>query len=432
MAILTAAGALALVSGPMIGNRMRDVPVRNTGLPSPAAGAGRRSEPVPASPQSGAAINPDASQFAADNASDKSSAVAMPEPGWRSVIDALSDPTLVLDNEDIVAHYNPSCADFFAQIRLGAPISHVTRSPDLLSGIRDARSGRDRTIVELQDRVPIDRRLSAIITRLPVSDVEPPPDLLIVFRDITDQERVAQLRADFIAYASHELRTPLSSLRGFVETLQGPARNDEAARERFLTMMASQATRMTRLIDDLLSLSRAEMRVHVAPRGTIDLIEVLEHVIETLEASAEASEISLEFRPLQPPVKVRGERDELVQVFVNLVQNAIKYGRPGGRVEVRMRRGSALEKWRGRVQVDVIDDGPGIAEEHLPRLTERFYRVNVARSRETGGTGLGLAIVKHIVARHRGELRISSNVGEGSTFTVELQEVRENIDPKFM
>ncbi|MGE0628546.1 MAG: ATP-binding protein [Hyphomicrobiaceae bacterium] len=356
----------------------------------------------------------------------------MPEPGWRSVIDALSDPTLVLDNEDIVAHYNPSCADFFAQIRLGAPISHVTRSPDLLSGIRDARSGRDRTIVELQDRVPIDRRLSAIITRLPVSDVEPPPDLLIVFRDITDQERVAQLRADFIAYASHELRTPLSSLRGFVETLQGPARNDEAARERFLTMMASQATRMTRLIDDLLSLSRAEMRVHVAPRGTIDLIEVLEHVIETLEASAEASEISLEFRPLQPPVKVRGERDELVQVFVNLVQNAIKYGRPGGRVEVRMRRGSALEKWRGRVQVDVIDDGPGIAEEHLPRLTERFYRVNVARSRETGGTGLGLAIVKHIVARHRGELRISSNVGEGSTFTVELQEVRENIDPKFM
>ena len=351
---------------------------------------------------------------------------AAQEPDWRCIVDALADVALVLDHEDIVVHFNPSAVDLYPQLRAGVPLSQVSRSPDLHDGVERARDGEERVVVELLDRVPVERRLSAIVSRLSTGAEEDGiPQLLLVFRDITDQEKSAQMRADFIANPTHELRTPLSSLKGFVETLQGPAREDEAARERFLAMMATQATRMTRLIDDLLLLSRSEMSVHLQPRGIVDLCDVIEDVVETLQPMADSNEIALHFH--KPPelaaVYVRGERDELMQAFLNLVQNAIKYGGPRGRVEVRISQGSTLDKWRGRIRVSVIDDGPGIAAEHLPRLTERFYRVNVARSREKGGTGLGLAIVKYIVTRHRGELRITSEVGRGSEFTVELDAV---------
>jgi two-component system phosphate regulon sensor histidine kinase PhoR len=246
---------------------------------------------------------------------------------------------------------------------------------------------------------------------------------LIVFRDISDQEKLARMRADFIANASHELRTPLASLRGFVETLQGPARDDPESRDRFLAIMATQASRMTQLIEDLLTLSRVEMRVHVPPRGIVELNELVGFVVQMLEPLAQANNTSLAVSPLGGPAEVRGDRDELVQVFQNLVQNAIKYGRPGGHVEVRIAREPPKLGHASRIAVAVIDDGPGIAEAHLPRLTERFYRVNVTQSREKGGTGLGLAIVKNIVNRHRGELKIASKLGEGSTLTVVLDEL---------
>jgi two-component system phosphate regulon sensor histidine kinase PhoR len=190
--------------------------------------------------------------------------------------------------------------------------------------------------------------------------------------------------------------------------------------------MATQATRMTRLIDDLLMLSRVEMRVHVPPRGVVDLNEVIGFVAHTLEPLAQTSDHSLKLVPWPGPALVRGEREELVQVFQNLVHNAIKYGRKGGSVEVRIRRGAAAGENGQQLAVSVSDDGPGIAIEHLPRLTERFYRVSAAASREKGGTGLGLAIVKYIVNRHRGALKISSTVGVGSTFTVLLDELPQD------
>jgi two-component system phosphate regulon sensor histidine kinase PhoR len=221
-----------------------------------------------------------------------------------------------------------------------------------------------------------------------------------------------------VANASHELRTPLASLRGFVETLQGPAREDAAARERFLGIMAAQAERMTRLIDDLLSLSRVELRAHLPPRGIVELNEAAAYVAQTLEPLAKGAGTRLALQPLDGPARIQGDRDEIVQVLQNLVHNAIKYGRENGTVTIDIAREN------GRVAVAVADDGPGIAAQHLPRLTERFYRVNVASSREKGGTGLGLAIVKHVLARHRGDLRIASRVGEGSTFTVVFPELR--------
>jgi len=244
--------------------------------------------------------------------------------------------------------------------------------------------------------------------------------VVIMLRDLTQARRVEQMRVDFIANASHELRTPLASLLGFVETLQGPARNDAVAREKFLAIMRAQATRMSRLIDDLLSLSRIELNAHVRPDKPVDLVPIVGHIADTLAPLALERGVTVTIEKQAETLNVLGERDELIRVFENLVENAIKYGASGGLVEITLaahaRPGGRAEE----VVVTIRDHGPGIPAEHVPRLTERFYRVDVAQSRDKGGTGLGLAIVKHIVARHRGRLTIESEVGEGSAFSVRL------------
>jgi two-component system phosphate regulon sensor histidine kinase PhoR len=224
------------------------------------------------------------------------------------------------------------------------------------------------------------------------------------------------MRVDFIANASHELRSPLAALAGFIETLLGPARDDPQARARFLDIMRAQAERMSRLVDDLLSLSRIELNAHIRPSARVDLDAVVAGVADSLTPLASAAGVKVEVARPDGPVSVAGDRDELAQVFQNLIENAIKYGADGSRVDVTL--GPAQRS--GEVAVSVRDYGPGIAAEHLPRLTERFYRVDVASSREKGGTGLGLAIVKHILNRHRGSLQIESKPGDGATFTVRL------------
>jgi two-component system phosphate regulon sensor histidine kinase PhoR len=228
-----------------------------------------------------------------------------------------------------------------------------------------------------------------------------------------------EMRTDFVANASHELRTPLASVRGFIETLQGPARNDEAARQRFLPLMAEQAERMTRLIDALLLLSRVEEKANLRPTGRVDVGEVIADAIRTMAPAAKARGMTISAAPGAEALIVRGERDELFQVFQNIIENAVKYGRDGGSIRILTTRDAGNRVGR-QVAIAIVDDGPGIAPDHLPRLTERFYRVNAEHSRRVGGTGLGLAIVKHIVNRHGGELAIESAVGNGTTARVVL------------
>jgi two-component system phosphate regulon sensor histidine kinase PhoR len=231
------------------------------------------------------------------------------------------------------------------------------------------------------------------------------------------------MRTDFIANASHELRTPLASVRGFIETLQGPARNDEKARERFLAIMADQAERMTRLIDDLLLLSRVEEKANLKPTGRVDLNDLMEDVTRSISVFAEERHITIDVdAPDDAQIVAMGDRDELFQVFHNLVENAVKYGHDGGEVKVSISKIIAPrgDKFPARAFVSISDNGPGIAPEHLPRLTERFYRVSTEHSRRIGGTGLGLAIVKHVLSRHEGELTVQSVVGKGTTFKVVL------------
>ncbi len=223
------------------------------------------------------------------------------------------------------------------------------------------------------------------------------------------------MRADFVANASHELKTPIAGLAGFIETLRGPARDDAGARERFLGIMAEQADRMRRLVDDLLMLSRIEQHEHARPDAAIDLASVLKGVLDLLQLKASSRKVALELSLAAELPHAIGDYDELTIVFQNLVDNALKYAKPATTVRVLARPAG-----EGRVAVAVSDEGDGIPANHLPRLTERFYRVDAARSRQLGGTGLGLAIVKHVVNRHRGRLDIQSTPGKGSTFTVTL------------
>lgn len=352
-------------------------------------------------------------------AADATSHVEAENAAWQAIVDALPTAAIALDGIGTVIHHNALVAELYPEIRVGQPISHVSRNPEFMGAVERIWQSAEPISVELVERVPLERRFFAILSRIPVrADAPSLPQVLISFRDHSEQDKLAQMRADFIANASHELRTPLASLRGFVETLQGAARDDPAARDRFLSMMATQAARMTRLIDDLLSLSRAEMRVHLPPRGIVELNETCAFVMQTLAPLADSARVTVAFEKLPSPALIRGERDEIVQVLQNLLQNAIKYGHEGGNVAIALTRDVGRLGARDRLAVAITDDGPGIAPQHLPRLTERFYRASVTSSREKGGTGLGLAIVKHIVNRHRGDLKFTSKVETGSTFTV--------------
>ena len=338
------------------------------------------------------------------------------EAHTETIIRALVDPALTLNRHLDVLDANAAARDVFGGVRIGQHISLTTRNPEMASAVADALRLKQRRRFVLDIRTPLDRRLEGIATPLHVADgTETAAAVLISLRDLTEQERLSAMRADFVANASHELRTPLASLKGFIETMQGAARNDVAAQGRFLEIMSQQADRMTRLIDDLLSLSRIEMRAHIPPSAKVDLNDIANSVVAALEPQAKLAGATVTLHKFAGVAIVRGDTDELVQAVQNLVQNAIKYGRAGGHVDVQIG-----EDGPGQRTISTIDDGPGIAPEHLPRLTERFYRINVASSRDRGGTGLGLAIVKHIVTRHRGQLAITSTVGHGATFKITL------------
>ncbi|HET7715125.1 MAG TPA: ATP-binding protein [Bauldia sp.] len=336
-----------------------------------------------------------------------------PETGVKLFAEALPDPCIVLDRRGIVRYANRRAVEAFS-IRPGDPLTFRLRVPDLLAAFDRVAKGGAPERVEFAERVPTERWFSAWFARI---DEGPRMGnfVALILDDLTEQKRIDRIRVDFVANASHELRTPLASLVGFIETLQGPARDDAEARERFLKIMRDQATRMSRLIDDLLSLSRIEMKAHVRPSGEVDLVSTVKHVVDAIEPLARELRVTIAVDLPREPVMVSGDRDELIQVFENLIENACKYGQTGGKVEVIV---EPAGEGTGGPSFSVRDYGPGIAEEHIPRLTERFYRIDVDASRKHRGTGLGLAIVKHILARHHARMMVASRLGEGATFKV--------------
>ena len=337
------------------------------------------------------------------------------------LLSKIPDPIIVIDRQMAIREANDAARALFSALRVGQPLFYTLRAPDMLAGVEKVLASAEPVHVEFHQRVPMERTFDVHISAFANSSVESGQGVMLFFRDLTEARRLERMRADFVANVSHELRTPLASVVGFIETLQGPARDDAAARDRFLEIMRNQAWRMTRLIDDLLQLSRIELRAHISPTSPVDLRLIAGEIIEAQGARARERGVEVGLTAPDEPLVVAGERDELLRVVENLVENAVNYGGSGGRVDVTLRRGTVNELAR-TVERTVSDYGPGIAPEHLPRLTERFYRVDVAESRHKGGTGLGLAIVKHIVARHRGRMTIESELGHGATFRIAIPE----------
>ena len=328
--------------------------------------------------------------------------------------EAVPDPLVVFDATGAVVRANASARDAFGPLNAGMSLLLKFRAPEMQAAIERVRTGAAKIEqADLVERVPVDR-----VYRATIAATGTPGVFVLVFKDQSEARRIDRMRADFIANASHELRTPLASISGFIETLRGPARNDPAARETFLNIMQGQTARMARLIDDLLSLSRLEMKPYLPPDSRVDLHAVVGDVIASLAPLAADTGVVVERQLGDAPLVVHGDRDELFQVFENLLENACKYGQSGGKVIVSAER--VVTQGQNEAAVTVRDFGPGIPAEHIPRITERFYRVDVETSRAQKGTGLGLAIVKHILTRHRARLSIKSTVGEGSAFTVLL------------
>jgi len=475
--------------------------------------------PAPSADTGGAAGFRSGRSLPAESAAFGASPAAFLSETLRLAIERFPDPVLLLDAEGRVQLANAASQSYVRDSAANRHISAIIRTPSVLEAVRAVLNGEGGREVEYALLVPVERHIRASVIPLPVPSHASAPAgspnrdaaeseaadtegdaqnrdavnaILLVLHDLTSVKRSEQLRVDFVANASHELRTPLASLNGYIQTLRGHARNDEDVREKFLSIMEDQTERMRRLIDDLLSLSRIELNEHVAPQKSVDLSLVAHDVADALRPIAEDRDQSIilnwQGTPVAEadhlePTPVIGDRDELVQVIQNLVDNAIKYGRDGGCVHINLGHGvpgadigtapglvvqegdrdvdsySDLDSLKSHVQdgsahgagadegygspdahrraaqssysfVSVRDNGIGIPREHLPRLTERFYRVDANMSRKIGGTGLGLAIVKHIVNRHRGWMSIDSRADAGSTFTVFLPRASHDAHPK--
>ncbi len=357
----------------------------------------------------------------------------MTDARLETVIAAVPEPMLYIAGDGTIAASNAAARALLGEWIAQRSYAAVLRQPGLLDKIESAQAGGPAVEARYQLAAPSgETQFRVRITPLePVGRVLPMP-VLLHFNDITHLREAEDMRRDFVANVSHELRTPLTAVMGFIETLRGPARDDPAAQARFLGIMEEEARRMNRLVSDLLSLSKVEGQERMRPSEEVDLEAVLQGVIAALRPVAEenGNDLNLEVLPPSPDLllgpkdsahTILGDRDQLMQVFLNLTENALKYGGAGKPITLRLSWEEASGSLKGPVaRAEVIDQGEGIDSLHLPRLTERFYRIDTHRSRAMGGTGLGLAIVKHIVNRHRGRLRVASEKGVGSTFTVLL------------
>ena len=336
-----------------------------------------------------------------------------------AILNALAEPAMLLDAAGRVAVANPAAQDRLGVWVVGRSYVSVLRQPSLLQPVEEAfAEGKPGVTRFVHSTGAVETLFEVTVSPIPVPDGR--RQVLLVFRDLSEARAGESMRRDFVGNVSHELKTPLTAIMGFIETLQGPAREDPKGRDRFLALMAQETARMNRLVSDLLSLSRLEGQSRKRPTDRIDMAALVSETIGMLRPGAEADAVEIRF-DAPASAQVIGDRDQLVQIVSNLIENAIKYGAHPGIVSLSLLHIDREPVLRGPAwRLTVSDTGPGIPPEHVPRLTERFYRVDTGRSRTQGGTGLGLAIVKHIVNRHRGRLRIESVEGQGTEVTVIL------------
>jgi len=344
----------------------------------------------------------------------------MTDQNLRAVLNTLSHPVMVVDDRRRLSLLNEAAVEQFGHDLEGQDFVRVIRDPEALDCVERVLSGRRSAEAIIQSTVPVRKTLKISAVR-PAGIEDGDLHIVVTVIDISHVFEAEQMRSDFVANVSHELRSPLTALTGIIETLGDSARDDAGARQRFLDIMGREASRMNRLIGDLLSLSKVEVNAHVRPAGSVDLPKLIEQVVTTFTSRSKSSPPDIQIEMSGPLSPIPGDGDELTQVFHNLIENALKYGAEGTPVLIRLGVRDEAPGFQDKaVFISVSDHGSGIASHQIPRLTERFYRIDEGRSREQGGTGLGLAIVKHIVNRHLGRLHIKSEVGVGSTFTVHL------------
>ena len=355
------------------------------------------------------------------------------------LVDTLPDILIMTNDDKMIVRTNRAARNIFGQNLAHRYLYEIIPNEALMNAITTVVEDLHGQAIEFHLGEGIDKDFQAIIERFPIPS-EGGISVVITLTDITQQKRIQHMRADFVANASHEIRTPLASIIGFIETLRGPAKDDEMAREEFLKVMAEQAERMSKLVSDLLSLSKIEMNAHMSPMAKVDLLRIIRTEKQNFEWACNQKNVSIRLKLNENLPPTKGDDEELAQVVRNLVGNAIKYTNPDSEVVISVKLTSVLPNdtvFRGlsrAIQFSVQDHGEGISKEHLPRLTERFYRVDTARTRKVGGTGLGLAIVKHVLNRHHGVMTIESEVGQGSTFNVFLpvyDDVTAKGTPKF-
>lgn len=337
-----------------------------------------------------------------------------------TILAGLSAAVILVGGDRRIALYNKVATDWFGEDLNGRDIVRAIRHPDFIKAVDDVLAGAKHANAVIAMELPVRTTLKVSVTGLAAVN-RFGARAVICCEDISHVFAARQMRSDFVANVSHELRSPLTALAGFIETLKGPARDDPEAQARFLDLMEGEAHRMNRLIDDLLSLTKVEANERVRPLENINVERMIRGVAHTLQQKAESEDREIRILVENPIPEIKGEPHELTQVFHNLIENALKYGKKATPVTVRLFSRDSAPGVTGKViSVAVSDQGEGIERHHIPRLTERFYRVDEGRSRSKGGTGLGLAIVSHIVNRHRGQLTIESTRGEGSIFTVTL------------
>jgi len=338
-----------------------------------------------------------------------------------NIMDGLTDAVILVDENRIFVDGNPAALDLVGHFVKGLNLAEVIDCTAVIEAVDSVLGGKQIEQGEIQLPHPVARTCEMRVTELPSRNPEKPDWVMLILRDVTDARKTEQMRADFVSNVSHELRSPVSSLLGFIETLQGPARDDPEARDRFLGIMEDEAKRMAHLVNDLLTLSKVEADEHNRPDETINMAQLLGEISTVLSRQAGESNMQIEVDLPEDLPEVIGSKDELIQVFRNLIDNAINYGNQGSSIRIRTEnQGPAFGPSDTMMTFSVVNQGPGIAADDLVRLTERFYRVDKGRSRAKGGTGLGLAIVKHILKRHRGTLDISSNADGETVFSVSL------------
>lgn len=336
-----------------------------------------------------------------------------------TIIAAIPLPTVIIGVDERLVNANESAAEIFGAVLKGRHYATYFRNPHLLDSIEGCLISRSASTSEIAINVRgVERQMKVSLRPFDASDLNA---IMLCFEDHTSLREVGLLRRDFVANVSHELRTPLTSMLGFIETLRGPARDDQDASDRFLTILESETKRMVRLVKDLLALSEVEREERLKPTEETDIVSVLKATIERIKPLAQSANVDVTMTSPHNAIRLRGNQDQLEQVFTNLIENGVKYGGAENTVEIAINTISHDTRLGcPAVAVSVRDHGPGIPKSHIPRLTERFYRVDSHRSREMGGTGLGLAIVKHVLGRHRGRMDIESTLGQGTCFTVFL------------